>query len=40
MINVCFLAVMVYIGVDFGAVGTAYEVFVVAFFPVVILGAV
>jgi len=40
MINVCFFAVIVYIGVGFDAVGTAYGEFVDTIFPMVILGAV
>jgi hypothetical protein len=40
MINVCFLSVIVYVGVGFSAVGAAYSVFVVALFPMVILGTV
>jgi hypothetical protein len=38
MINVCFLSVIVYVGVGFSAVGAAYRVFFVALFPMVILG--
>ena len=40
MVGVCFLAVVVYVGVAFSSVGAAYRMFVATFFPMAVFGAV